>query len=237
MGKRTTIVQSNYIPWKGYFDLIGWSDEIILFDDVQFTKRDWRNRNLIKTPNGMLWLTIPVEVKGKFTQRICDSVVSVENKNWARKHLSSIEQNYVKANFFQQYRPWLRDLFARAEGEAFLSKINHIFLTAICEVLGIKTKITWSMDYGIIDGKNERLIDLCKKSGASEYLSGPAAKDYMDLTAFANAGLKVTFADYSNYPEYTQLNPPFEHGVSVLDLIFNEGPRARDFMKFSAKQL
>ena len=234
MSKRVAIVQSNYIPWKGYFDLIGWCDEFILFDDVQYTKRDWRNRNLIKTQNGLLWLTMPVEVKGKFTQRICDSVISLENKNWASKHLSSIEQNYAKAKYFQQYHSWLRDLYARAESERFLSKINHAFLIAICEILEIKTKITWSMDYGVIDGKNERLMDLCRKSGANEYLSGPAAKEYMDTTLFSDQGIKVIFADYSNYPEYTQLHPPFQHGVTVMDLIFNEGPKAREFMKFPA---
>jgi len=115
--------------------------------------------------------------------------------------------------------------------EKFLSKINYRFIMAICKILGIKTKISWSMDYELIEGKTERLVHLCKQAGATEYLSGPAAKDYIEEELFQKAGIKLTFMDYSGYPEYSQLYPPFEHKVSIIDLIFNVGSNAPKYMK------
>ncbi len=230
MSKKLGVIQSSYIPWKGYFDIVRSVDEFILLDDVQFSKGSWRNRNVIKAQNGPQWLTIPIDVKGKLTQNICDAQVSPKNNNWTRKHWGSIEAAYLKTRYFREYSGTFRDIYKNLT-ETNLSKINHIFLTTLCDILEIKTKITWSMDYHILDEKNERLIDLCKKTGSTFYLSGPAAKDYMDLALFEKSGIQVKFADYSGYPEYTQLFPPFEHAVSVLDLIFNEGPNALQYMK------
>jgi hypothetical protein len=230
MSKRVAIVQSNYIPWKGYFDLIAAVDELILFDDMQYTRRDWRNRNLIKTPRGLKWLTIPVEVKGKFHQKICD--VRVSDGNWGRRHWDVLRQNYHKTPFFGALQEPLAGLYLGGAMPASLSQINHRFITFVCDLLGIKTTIKWSMDYWpVADGKTERLVALCQQAGATGYLSGPSALEYIDAKQFEDAGVGLEFADYSGYPEYPQSYGSFEHGVSVLDLLFNTGPEAKKHMK------
>ena len=228
MSKTVAILQSNYIPWKGYFDMINLVDEFILFDDMQYTRRDWRNRNRIKTPQGPAWLTIPVEVKGRYFQAIKDTVVS--DPAWAATHWKSLVHNYSRAPFFRQFSETIEELYISCT-ETSLSRINHRFLTAICGLLGIETSITWSMDYRLAEGKTERLVDLCVQAKATSYLSGPAARDYIDPALFERAGIELQYADYSGYPEYPQLFPPFEHSVTVLDLLFNTGPDAPRFMK------
>lgn len=227
LAKRVAIVQSNYIPWKGYFDLINMVDEFILYDDVQYTRRDWRNRNKIKTVNGLHWLSIPVKVNGNYFQKIKDTVVS--DPNWNREHWKTISHHYARAKWFSEYRDMFETLYL-GSGETRLSEINHRFLTAICDLWGIKTRISWSMDYQLVDGKTERLVDLCKQTGATEYISGPAAKAYIDEDLFAQEGITLRWMDYSGYPEYEQLFRPFEHKVSVIDLIFNKGPDALKYM-------
>jgi len=226
--KRVAIVQSSYIPWKGYFDLIRAADEFILLDDVQFTKRDWRSRNRIKTKDGLNWLTIPVHTKGKFLQTIAETTTS--DPEWSHRHWQTIRGAYARAPYFEAYAGPLAALYAAPPSDR-LSEVNHAFTVAICRALEITTPITWSSAYHPGSGRNERLIELCVKAEATEYLSGPAARDYIDQGAFAAAGVSVTFADYSGYPEYAQPHPPFEHAVSALDLIFCAGPRAVDYMK------
>jgi hypothetical protein len=226
--KTTAIVQSNYIPWKGYFDLIRSVDEFIVLDDVQYTRRDWRNRNQIKTPNGTTWLTIPVECKGKYTQKIRETVVS--DMAWTVAHWKTIRNFYARASYLREYQDQIEELY-RGCYFTYLSDINYRFLTAICNLLNIGTKITRSSDYDLTEGRTDRLLHLCRQAETDVYLSGPAAKAYMDLDAFAQAGIEVRFADYSGYPEYRQLYPPFRHDVSVIDLILNEGPNALTFMK------
>lgn len=226
--KKCAIVQSNYIPWKGYFDMIGMVDEFILFDDVQYTRRDWRNRNRIKTPEGIQWLTIPVNVKGQYHQLIKDTTVN--DTKWNERHWGTIKRAYTKAPFFHDVMSFFEELYLDCR-ETYLSEINALFLRAICNVLDITTKITKSSDYDLIQGKSERLIHVCGQAGAMIYLSGPAAKTYMDEDLFAREGITVQYMDYCGYPEYPQLYPPFEHSVSIIDLILNAGPDARKFMK------
>ena len=228
MCKKVAIVQSNYIPWKGYFDLINSVDELILYDDMQYTRRDWRNRNKIKTTSGTKWLTIPVQVKGKYFQKIRETLIG--DPQWNQQHWKAILHNYSRANYFRDYKDFFEDLYLNFQ-EKYLSHVNYRFLTSICQILGIKTKLSWSMDYNIVEGKTERLVDLCKQAGATEYLSGPAAKDYIDEELFKKEGIKLSYIDYSGYPEYRQLFPQFEHCVSIIDLIFNEGPNAIRYMK------
>jgi hypothetical protein len=228
MGKKVAVVQSNYIPWKGYFDLIKRVDEFILFDDMQYTRRDWRNRNRIKIPDGSMWLTIPVENKGKYTQKIKDTVVS--EPDWHSAHWQSIVHSYAKAPYFPEYRLFFEQLYASAT-HPYLSQINHHFLSAICQLLGIRTRITWSMDYQLVEGKTERLVDLCQQAHANEYLSGIAAKEYLSEEQFIAAGITLRYMDYAGYPEYGQCYPPFEHAVSIIDLIFNVGPDAPLYMQ------
>ena len=226
--KKVAIVQSNYIPWKGYFDLINSVDEFILFDDMQYTRRDWRNRNKIKTSQGLIWLTIPVQVKGKYFQTIKETEIS--DQNWNQLHWKSILNNYVRAEYFSDYREIFEDLYLNFN-EKFLSNVNYRFLVKICNLLGIKTQISWSTDYVIINGKTERLISLCKQAGATEYISGPAARDYMDEDLFQQENIKLSYIEYCNYPEYRQIHPNFEHSVSIIDLLFNEGVNAKKYMK------
>jgi hypothetical protein len=226
--KRLAIVQSSYVPWKGYFDLIRACDEFVLLDDVQFTRRDWRSRNRIKTKDGTAWLTIPVQSKGRYLQRIDEVVVS--DPDWGVRHWETIRASYARAPFFADYAPRFEAIF-RHPPSARLSEINHALMTAICGALGIMTPITWSTDYHAREGRNERLVDLCVQAGATEYLSGPNAAGYLDRAAFEAAGITVRFADYTGYPEYPQPHPPFEHAVSVLDLLFSAGPQALDYMK------
>ena len=225
--KRAAILQSNYIPWKGYFDLINMVDVFILYDDVQFTKNDWRNRNKIKTANGVTWLTIPV-LHESLSQSIEETRVS--QQLWRKKHWNSLCQSYARAPHFQDYRAKLEDAYLD-DSETNLSRINHRFITLINSFLGITTPILWSSEFSLGEGQTARLVDLCKQVGADEYISGPAAKNYLDLKLMDDAGIQVQWMDYSGYPEYPQLHPPFEHAVSVLDLIFNTGQAARTYMK------
>lgn len=222
--KKVAIVQSSYIPWKGYFDLIRRVDEFILYDDVQYTRRDWRNRNRIKSPNGPLWLTIPVEVRGRYLQAIKDTKVS--DRRWNERHWRSIHGSYARAPYYAAYRPQLEDLYLGCDS-ASLSEINFRFLSRFCALLSIETRLTWSMDYTTVDAETtERLVALCRQAGATEYLSGPSARAYIDPSRFEDAGIMLTFMDYDGYPEYGQLYPPFDHQVSIIDLLVHTGPAA-----------
>lgn len=225
--KKIAILQSNYIPWKGYFDLINKVDEFVLYDCVQYTKRDWRNRNKIKTTNGLLWLTIPVVQENQF-QKI--SEIKINELSWAKNHWKTISQSYAKAAFFKEYKDVFEDLYLGCN-EEYLSDVNYRFITAVNKILGINTVIRKSSEFKLVDGQTEKLLNICKQCNADTYLSGPAAKDYFDENLATQENIKVEWMDYSGYPEYNQLYPPFEHGVSILDLIFNEGPNAKNYMK------
>ena len=226
--KKIAILQSNYIPWKGYFDMIATVDELIIYDDMQYTRRDWRNRNKIKTPQGLKWLTIPVQVKGKYHQKIRDT--KIDGSDWASVHWSALAINYRNAPHFEEIAEWLKPLYL-TESYTHLSQVNRRFIEAVCDYLGIKRIISNSWDYTLHDGKTERLADLCAQAGGTEYISGPAAKDYIEENIFAEMGIKLTWFDYSEYPEYTQLWGKFTHGVTILDLLFCCGRRAPHYIR------
>ena len=227
--KKVGILQSNYIPWKGYFDLISYVDEFIIYDDCQFTKRDWRNRNKIKTPKGLKWLTIPVEVKGKYYQKIKDTKIA--DKHWGKTHWSKISNNYSKTKFFNIYKDIFEPLYMDNK-HVFLNQINFSFIKTINKILNINTKMKWSMEYKLRStSANQRILNICKQSNASTYVSGPLAKSYIDQKQFLKEGINIKWFSYDNYKVYHQLFPPFEHKVSVLDLIFNEGKDAKNFIK------
>ena len=229
MSRRVGIIQSNYIPWKGYFDFINMVDDFVLFDDAQYTKRDWRNRNRIKTRHGPQWLTIPVSVSGKRRQKIQDT--EIDDRSWARRHWKTLCQHYAGAKHFGHFKASLQELYLGCE-DTRLSEINYRFITAVNTILSINTRLWWSRDFpSTAANPSERLLAICRALGAGEYLSGPSARDYLDVALFEREGVKVTWVDYSGYPEYEQLYPPFEHAVSVLDLIFCTGPDAGRYMK------
>lgn len=225
--KKVAILQSNYIPWKGYFDIIASVDEFIIYDDVQFTPRDWRNRNKIKINGQLQWLTIPVYHTR--SDRICDVKVSFDD--WNAKHWRTLKMSYGRAPAFQETLEFVEELY-RSPRSAYLSQINLEFIQAISGFLGINTRITHSSDYSYGGDKSEKLLTLCKAAGADRYLSGPAAKSYLDVTLFDQEKIAVEWMDYSGYPEYPQTGGAFEHGVSILDLIFNTGSLAPSYMKF-----
>lgn len=225
--KSVAIVQSSYIPWKGYFDLMRRVDEFILFDDVQFTRRDWRNRNRIKTPQGACWLTIPVEVKGRHRQAIKETRIA--DPSWRVRHWRSVRTHYARAPYFREYADVLEDLFLGSTS-SYLSEVNYRTLLMLRDLLSIRTPLTWSMQYDVVEGRTERLLSLCRQAGATEYLSGPSARQYIEGAAFETAGIGLRFMDYTGYPEYPQLHPPFDHHVSVIDLLVHTGPSAPAYL-------
>ena len=226
--KRIAVIQSSYIPWKGYFDIIDSVDEFVFLDDVQFTKRDWRSRNRIKTARGLAWLTIPVMTKGRYSQTIDRTEIA---EPWARKHWASIRSSYAKARYFDEIGPAIEDLYDKVADERLLGDVNRTLVAGLCAILGIGTRLSHSGDYRAEGTKTDRLVSLCRAAGATDYLSGPSAAAYIETDKFTAAGISVSYADYSGYLEYRQLHGPFEHGVTILDLLFNTGPDARSHMK------
>lgn len=226
--KKVAIIQSNYIPWKGYFDIIGAVDEFIIYDDMQYTRRDWRNRNLIKTPDGVKWLTVPVRVKGKYDQKIRDT--EIECNDWGRTHWATLCQFYRRSAHFSEIAGLLEPLYLHAEYNN-ISDLNRRFIEAINNYLRIETNLKYSWEYELADGKTERLLSLCLQAGASEYVSGPAARGYLEEELFMEAGIGVSWFNYEGYQPYPQLWGEFTHGVSILDLMFNCGPSSRQYMK------
>lgn len=229
MAKRVAIIQSNYIPWKGYFNIIKCVDHFVLLDDVQYTRRDWRNRNLIKTKAGLKWLTIPVIVKNKFQIKIED--VQADGTDWRQDHWNKLQEAYRTSQYFKEISPFFESLYLQSN-ELNLSKINYGFIAQILSILNIPTVLNWSREFpDAPSGKTERLVHICKSLNATEYISGMAAKDYLEVELFEKEQIKVVWADYSGYQPYRQLYTPFEHGVSILDLLFNEGIQSSHFLK------
>lgn len=228
---RVAIIQSSYVPWKGFFDLIGRCDEYVIYDSAQYVKRHWHNRNRIKTANGVHWLTIPVITKGHFEQSIDE--VEIE-KRWADKHWRAIELAYGRAAFFDRYAATVKGWYERADDQARLTDVNEIFLRGIAGLLGLKTRIVRDQAYPAAGAKTERLLGIARATGADHYLSGPSAQEYFDESLFTAAGITPEWMSYRGYPEYPQLHGGFEHGVSALDLLFNTGPDAPGYLRHSA---
>lgn len=225
--KKVAILQSNYIPWKGYFDLIAAVDEFIIYDDVQFTKNDWRNRNLIKTPQGIQWISVPVGQD--IRRRIRDVELSPA---WQPRHWKKLQSNYRRAPFFDEVAQWLEPLYV-VEAHTCLSQMNRKFMEAICHYIGIETRITNCWDYVLVGDATQtgRLVGLCQQAGATHYLSGPAAMDYIAVQLFDEAEIVLKWFDYAGFPEYPQLWGGFVHGVTILDLLFNCGKDAPRYMR------
>lgn len=218
--KTVVVLQSNYIPWIGYFDLIHDADEFIFYDDVQFTKNDWRNRNKIKGQNGPEWITIP---SGADMSRLIHEV-EIKDAAWQVKHWKTICQNYGKCPHFKHYQGFFEDVYLGRKWTN-LSELNQHLIRAISqELLGITTHFRDSREFDVSGHKLDRLLELVIQAKADRYISGPAAKNYIDPARFAQAGIELVWKDYSGYPEYPQRFPPFEHGVSILDPLFNVGP-------------
>lgn len=229
MTRTVVVTQSNYLPWRGWFDMLRQADALVLLDSVQFTRRDWRNRNRIKTAQGPAWLTVPVEVKGRYNQAVDET--RIQAPGWAEAHLRSIALSYARAPRFAEVFPWLENELLAVANEEFLSRVNETLIRTICTRLGILLPIARDSDLlpraELPDMEpSERLAALTEAMAGTRYLSGPAAKAYLNPEPFDRRGIEVGWVDYSGYPSYPQLWGEFEPAVSVVDLLLNAGDQA-----------
>jgi hypothetical protein len=218
----TTIVvlQPGYLPWLGYFDLLNKADVFVHYDDVQFDKHGWRNRNRVKGPRGAVWLTVPVRHSGRTGQAVLDVEID-DRQNWRRKHLSTVDQFYARAPYIEAVLPRLRDLLDRPWRR--LVDLDLAIIDWLARELGIEKPQHRASELGIGGDRNLRLLNLCRHFGATRYLSGDAARDYLNVPQFLAAGVEVMWHDYV-HPSYAQQHDAFVSHLSVLDLILNMGP-------------
>ncbi|HMD89590.1 MAG TPA: WbqC family protein [Anaerolineaceae bacterium] len=223
------ILQPSYIPWRGYFHQIAKADVFVFYDDVQFDKRGWRNRNQIKTPKGKQWLTIPVYSKGSQTEHIpINQIKIVWDSPWNLDHWKAIQMAYSKAPYFDMYRAILDELYN--QHPEYLADFTIETTITLAHALGINhTKFLRSSELNTSGQKTDHLIQVLLAVGASHYISGPSARDYIENDKFEQAGITLEYMTY-NYPEYKQLYPPFEPQVSIVDLLFMTGPDAIEYI-------
>lgn len=220
------ILQPGYLPWLGFFDQMLRSDVFVYFDDVQYDKHGWRNRNRIKSATGPIWLTVPVLNTGRQGQKINE--VEIDNRSpWARKHITAIAQNYAKAPHLKRYLPQLDALLTR-HWESLL-ELDLAVVELICNWIGIERKIACSSCLGIGGEQSERLLNICKHFQADHYLSGDSAQNYLDVTLFLHEGVEVEWQCY-RHPTYPQLHGEFAPYLSVLDLVMNVGEKSLDVL-------
>jgi hypothetical protein len=223
------ILQPSYIPWRGYFDQIRRADVFVFYDDVQYDKHGWRNRNQIKTTQGKQWITIPVHSKG-VTDGINIKDVRIDwSKSWRKKHLNALTIAYSKAPFFETYKPWLESIFSRKD--EYLADFTINTKVELARILGIThTRFMKSSELPNLRGeKTDRVIDVLERVGATHYICGPSASSYMEPEKFDEAGIPFEYMEY-NYPEYPQLHPPYDPFVTILDLLFMMGEDALSYI-------
>lgn len=216
---RLVCLQPGYIPWCGFFDQMNRADIFVIYDDVAFDKGGWRARNRIKTAQGIQWLTVPVLTKGKEFPLIKDTLIN-NDVNWRDKHLKSIKQNYSKATYFKDYIGLFEQVYSKEW--KFLIDVDMEFINTFNKELGISTSIKFASELDVQGGKIDRLINICKKFGATEFLEGSAGRDYIDDNMFIENGIRIKYQDY-NHPTYRQLYGVFISYLSIVDLLFNEG--------------
>lgn len=222
------ILQPSYIPWRGYFDQIRRADLFIFYDDVQYDKHGWRNRNQIKTAQGKQWLTIPVHSKGA-TEGVLIKDIRIDwSRPWAKNHLKALTFAYQKAAHFKDYLPLLRAFYDRRD--ECLADFTIETTILLSRELGIpSTRFLRSSELpGITGARTDRLIQILKQVGAKHYISGPAAREYIEWEKFAEAGITLEYMEYK-YPDYPQLYPPFDPYMTILDLLFMTGRNAIDY--------
>jgi len=226
---KAVILQPSYIPWRGYFHQIHKADVFIFYDDVQFDKHGWRNRNRVKTHQGTQWLTIPVHGRGAPVQHTPINQVLIDDRQpWNRKHWMTLEQSYNKAPYFKSYAGWLEAIYQ--DPPSLLADFTISLTVEISRQIGIQhTRFLRSSSLEALGTKTERLLHILTQLGADHYISGPSARSYLDENAFATAGITLEYMEY-NYPVYEQLYPPYDPQVSILDLMFMTGPDALAYM-------
>jgi hypothetical protein len=225
---KCVILQPSYIPWRGYFDQINRADVFIFYDDVQYDKHGWRNRNQIKTAQGRQWLTIPVHSQGVVEKGIPINQVKIDwSKPWNEAHWKTLTFAYGRTPFFKKYSGLLEGFYQRRD--VFLADFTIDLTVSLTRELGnLHTRFIRSSELAVNGQKTDRLVQILTQVGADHYISGPSARDYIENDKFASAGIALEYMDY-NYPEYPQLHPPFDPNLSILDLLFMTGPGAMDF--------
>lgn len=219
--KKVAILQSNYLPWKGVFDIMHQVDVFVFLEDVQYTARDWRNRNKVLTDKGSLWISVPIKRNRK--QFICEAKID-NSYDWQEKHFRTFDIYYSKALYYKEYK-WIMNKIFKENKWGKLSHLNIRANKLIAQVLGIQVEFINSCDLGVKGKKDDKLIEICQNLEATHYLSGPAAKDYIIPEKFEKVGIELEYIKYE-YPRYKQLHEPFNHHVTILDLLFNCGPDA-----------
>ncbi len=222
---KAVILQPSYIPWRGFFDQIYRADVFVFYDDVQYDKRGWRNRNQIKTPLGKQWLTIPVHSRGAQTEHIPINQIRISwDSPWNEDHRNLLQVSYSKSPFYQKYAYVMQDFYQRHD--ELLADFTIDLTVALAQQLGIQnTRFLRASSLQTVGSKTDRLISVLEAIGADHYISGPSAQDYIEPEKFAQAGIRLEYMGY-NYPEYPQLYPPFDPQLSILDLLFMTGPDA-----------
>jgi len=217
---RIAILQPGYLPWLGFFDQLRRSDCFVIYDDVQYTRRDWRSRNRIKTRTGPQWLTVPIVNRGRFLQLINEAEIDY-GQDWVHKHLGAVRSNYARAPFFEEYFPELTSILeARPQR---LVELDLDIIRFCAKWLEIETPILLASQLMVDGTSSDRLLNICNRLGALYYLTGDAARGYLDESLFAEAGITVEYHNY-RHPQYKQLHGPFVPYLSIIDLLFNHGP-------------
>jgi hypothetical protein len=223
MTKRVAISQSNYVPWIGYFDLISSVDEFVFYDEVQYTRRDWRNRNRIVVSGDVHYLTLPILNRGRYHQKISEAEFS--HPCALQRHWKTLSQSYRKAPYFDEISDLLEPIYLG--GYTRLSALNVDLVTAVCRYLDIRTTLRQSSEFELPPGRSERLLSICEQLQATAYVSGPASQAYLDVPLFTEHGISCSFFDYGPYPAYPQFCRPYQSGLSILDVLFHCGAEAR----------
>jgi len=227
----SVIVQPMYLPWVGYFGMIDVADVFVFFDDVQFVERSWQRRNKMKLPNGKwMWLSVPV--KKNFGQKI-DEVLINDDLRWRESHWTSIRSAYTKAPFFEAYRPFFEEVYTK--NWEYLVELNIDLISKISGLLGIhKARFVRSSEFNVGGKKTDRLINIVEAVGADAYISGPAAKSYIEIEKFRGENIDLYWFEF-NHPTYTQLYGGFIPHLSVIDLMFNVGPDSLSVIRKGAE--
>ncbi len=226
---KIAIMQPTYLPWLGYFDLMAQAEIFVFLDNVQFSKQSWQQRNRIKTPKGLEWLTVPVLIKGRFGQTI--EQVELRDPTFWVEHFRAFEVHYARAHFWQTYQQELYNRFQTSASQPRLAQVNCLLVEWLADILDIRTPMVRASTLGVEGKRSARLVEICRVLGANEYLSPRGSAEYLDLDqqVFEHAAIDVTLQNYS-HPTYRQLFPPFLPYASVMDLILNEGSRAREIL-------
>ncbi|MDP3883018.1 MAG: WbqC family protein [Candidatus Staskawiczbacteria bacterium] len=230
-----TILQPTYLPWIGYFEMIASSDLFVVFDHVQFERKSWQQRNKIKTANGAVLLTLPVQ-KMPREAKISEIKISYERYSPLENHFKTIELAYKKAPYFKEYEPLFKKIYSKKY--VLLRDLNVEIIKLICDILGVRTKIIFSSNLDLKDknmAKTEKVINLCKHLSITHLYDAHGAKDILDKPLFEKEDIVIDFQDFQ-HPKYQQLWGGFIPYLSAIDLLFNMGEKSLSIIKSGIKK-